>query len=68
MDYTYYTLRNMNMTPLWNHSINIPELKQNSLYQLCATGDADLNGRKYVALAKDTNLLDPNVREKYNLL
>jgi hypothetical protein len=44
---------------------NTHELKQNKTYQLYATGDSDLNGRKYVALSKP-----PTAEEikKYNLL
>jgi hypothetical protein len=44
---------------------NTHELKKDKTYQLYATGDADLNGRKYVALSKP-----PTEEEikKYNLL
>ena len=44
---------------------NTYELKANKTYQLYATGDADLNGRKYVALTKP-----PTAEEikKYNII
>ena len=38
-----------------------------SEFELHATGDADLNGRKYVALPKGTELTD-KVRKQYNIM
>ena len=37
-------------------------------YVLHATGDCDMNGRKYIALPANLNVNDPAVKFKYNLM
>ena len=40
---------------------------KNDSYVLHATGDADLNGRKYIALPAGTKI-DNSIRKEYNLI
>ena len=37
-------------------------------YVLHATGDCDMNGRKYIALPAYLNVNDPAVKAKYNIM
>lgn len=46
---------------------NCDELEDNKLYELYATGDADLDGRKWVAIEINKNI-DCSVKTKYNLI
>lgn len=48
-----------------NYVINVHKLDTTKTYQLYATGDADLNGRKYVALS---NPPTEKEKKKYNLI
>ena len=48
-----------------NYVTNIHKLDTTKTYQLYPTGDADLNGRKYVALSKPPTEED---KKKYNLM
>jgi len=72
MDFTY-TLEQihiMNSTNIWKNSIHIYQLNNHNKkqqYELHATGDCDLNGRKYVALRKGTDITDQKIRAKINL-
>ena len=73
MDFVYTSkqIRSMNVTNTWKNSIYI--YKENNhnkkqQYELHATGDCDLNGRKYVALSKGTDTTDPKIRAKFNLM
>lgn len=66
--YSEKTIEYMNYGALWNHSITIKKKDKNDSYELHATGDADLNGRKYVALPAGTNIKDPRIIKKYNLM
>ena len=68
--YTLSTIETMNYTSTWNHCIKFSKSKSKSdiLYELHPTGECDLNGRKYIALPKNTNINDPNIRKKYNLI
>jgi len=47
-----------------SYVINTSQLEQTKQYQLYPTGEADLNGRKYVALSKPT----PEEIKKYNIM
>ena len=47
-----------------NYVTNVHKLDTSKTYQLYATGDADLNGRKYVALSNPTE----EEKKKYNLI
>tara|TARA_Y100000816_G_C25844609_1_gene441293 strand:+ start:47 stop:277 length:231 start_codon:yes stop_codon:yes gene_type:complete len=68
-------IQSMNYGALWNGCITIHKEKKSlfsnkpvsSEFELHATGDADLNGRKYVALPKGTELTD-KVRKQYNIM
>ena len=65
--FTFGTLESMNYSYPQNGSItNTKSLDKNKMYELHATGDADLNGRKYVALPAGIKL-DEYTIEKYNL-
>ena len=69
---THREIEALNRTRLWNNSISIPHAPTKSKttgekLRLHATGYADLNGRKYVALPENTDTNDPIIREKYNL-
>ena len=66
--YSEKTIEYMNYGELWNDCITIKKKDKNDSYELHATGDADLNGRKYVALPKGTNIKDPRIIRKYNLM
>ena len=69
--YTSETITCMNYSDVWRNCITIEknDKKDNSgLFELHATGYSDLDGRKYVALPKGTNIKDPYIKKKYNLL
>jgi hypothetical protein len=66
--YNIKQLKIMNSGSIWRNHIILPDNDNESiLYKLCATGDADLNGRYYVALRKNTNIRDPRIIRYYNL-
>ena len=78
--YTYETINYMNCSDVWRKGITIQDRFQvenkfkpekngfTGLFELHATGYADLDGRKYVALSKGTNIKDPEIKKKYNLI
>ena len=67
--YTCQEIAIKNNNSIWNNTISIVKTqKNNELYSLHPTGDADLNGRNYVALPKGTNVKDPKIIKKYNLI
>ena len=74
MDYNKYTqsgIDRLNNTPTWiGCPIKIEERKERKeqTYVLHATGDADLNGRKYIALPSKCDVSDPTIKRKYNLM
>jgi hypothetical protein len=58
----------MNTNDVWKYNIqNASQLDPNQRYQLHATGYADLNGRKYVALPANTPIT-ACIKQQYNLL
>jgi len=69
---TTYNSQEMNKlsnSDLWKNSIkNVPRVSKNDTtkYTLYSTGDADLNGRKYVSLPSNKVLTDYEKR-KYNI-
>jgi hypothetical protein len=69
--YSLEQIKIMNLSYPWNNSIKPkPEdLKTSSTdrYILHATGDADLNGRKYIPLPVGTEIT-PEIKCKYNLI
>ena len=66
--YTINQLKIMNSTTNWRHHIILPDNKNsNILYKIYATGDADLNGRYYIALNKNINVKNRRIIEMYNL-
>ena len=77
-NFTSYSITSMNGSSTWRDSISIapPETTKSNksswssepLYNLHATGDADLNGRKYVALPVGTDTSNPRIRSEYNLM
>ena len=74
MDYNKYTaneIDTLNNTPTWIRTpIKIEEKKENKeqKYVLHSTGDADMNGRKYIALPSKCDVSDPTIKRKYNLM
>lgn len=64
----------MNCQDKWRNTINIhsdesllpPVSPRKSDYQLMPTGDADMNGRKYVAVPTSTKLTD-KLKQKLNI-
>jgi len=74
MDYNKYTaseINSLNNTPIWIGShIKIEDKKKNTeqKYVLHATGHADMNGRKYIALPSKCDVSDPTIKRKYNLM
>ena len=78
-NFTSYSITSMNGSSTWRNSISISGLPNTTnsnksswssepLYTLHATGDADLDGRKYVALPVGTDTNDPSIRLEYNLM
>lgn len=58
----------MNTNDVWKYSItNASLIDPTQTYQLHATGYADLNGRKYVALPTNIQLTQ-QIKQQYNLL
>ena len=69
--YTSEDIQRMNVTNIWKNSIHIYKPNNHNKkqqYELHATGYCDLNGRKYVALRKETDATDPKIREKLNIM
>ena len=69
--YTSGQIQSMNSTNIWKNSIHIYQPNNHNKkqqYELHATGDCDLNGRKYVALRKGTDTTDPKIWTKLNLM
>tara|TARA_B100001093_G_C26293955_1_gene786457 strand:+ start:370 stop:594 length:225 start_codon:yes stop_codon:yes gene_type:complete len=70
-DYNTFTkeqINSMNLSSTWRHTLSIPNQKSESrLYKLHATGDADLNGRKYISLPADMEITK-EVKERYNII
>lgn len=60
-------LKIMNKSYPWNGTIDIKSSNNNIKYKLHATGDADLNGRKYVAIPVDTKI-SREIARKYNII
>ena len=59
----------MNQTYLWrDKKIVIEKKEENDLYYIYPTGYADSSGRCYVALPIQTNIHDPAIQKKYNLI
>lgn len=67
--YTSSQISSMNNSYPWNGTLSCTDDHKSTsgLYELHATGDADLNGRKYIALPKETKITE-EVRRKYNLM
>lgn len=70
--YSIGEINKLNATYPWNLSISVPNVSAQTesskqKYALYSTGDADLDGRKYVSLPVGINTSDPVVRKKYNL-
>ena len=69
--YTSEQIQSMNSTNIWKNSIHIykpDNHNKKQQYELHATGDCDLNGRKYVALRKGTDTTDPKIKAKLNMM
>jgi hypothetical protein len=70
-DYNTYTkeqIHSMNFSSTWRGTLSTPGQKSESgLYKLHATGDADLNGRKYIYLPADMEITK-EVKERYNII
>ena len=71
ISYTKNSISKLNSTKTWNSCIiNTSEIKNynhTTKFTLYPTGEADLSGRKYVALP-NTLKITPNIKTKYNLL
>ena len=52
-------VKQLNQSNLWNNCISVGQQTKTDAYTLHATGDADLNGRKYIALPSSMNVNDP---------
>ena len=67
--YTSGQVSKMNYGYPWNGTLSQPvsEKNKSGLYELHATGDADLNGRKYIALPSGTKLT-ADVKKQYNIM
>ena len=78
-DYIKYSSReilDLRKTKTWNRVLNTTEaeksnvgnVKDTTTYVLHATGDCDMNGRKYIALPANLDINDIAVKTKYNLM
>ena len=69
--YTYSELTSMRNEKEWKNCMliykNNRDNKDDTNYNLHATGDADMNGRIYVAIPKSKKLT-PETKKKYNIL
>ena len=78
MDYKQYTnseINKLNKSDVWYRTpINVEKNSQesksqkNQTYILHATGDCDMNGRRYIALPSDCNHNSSEIKKKYNLM
>ena len=74
MDYKQYSNReisDLNNTQTWYQKpieIKSDKKDKNEKYILHATGDADMNGRKYIALPYNCDTSNQAIKQKYNLL
>ena len=71
MSYTFdkHTIDKMNYNSTWKQSITYGSPSKNNEYKLYATGNYNLtNGRQYIALDKNIDVTDRQVRRKYNLM
>ena len=74
MDYKQYTnheISGLNKTQTWYQKpieIKSDKKDKNEKYILHATGDADMNGRKYIALPYNCDTSNQAIKQKYNLL
>ena len=59
-------------TKTWSGCLNTTYIDKNkekgTTYVLHATGDCDLDGRKYIALPANLNINKNSVKTKYNLM
>ena len=65
--YSSQSIDAMNYSATWRHCISMPETSKTDSYTLYPTGDADLNGRKYVALPKEC-IITSFIKQKYNII
>ena len=65
--FTHTMLVQKSYTEPWNGCIILPKKNTSNTYELHATGDADLNGRKYVSLPTGTKLTD-KIKREFNIL
>ena len=67
--YSSSQLSTMNYSYPWNGKLTSPNDQKSSsdLYELHATGNADLNGREYIALPKGITIT-PEIKRRYNLI
>lgn len=65
--YSSQRIYSMYCTSTWRHCISMPETSKTDSYTLYPTGDADLNGRKYVALPKEC-IITSFIKQKYNII
>ena len=74
MDYKQYSnseISDLNKTQTWFQKpieIKGDKKDKNEKYILHATGDADMNGRKYIALPYNCDTSNQAIKQKYNLL
>lgn len=66
--YDKHGINNLSNTNIWKNCLHKPIESNNNKYKIYATGYCDVSGRKYVALPIETNIKDPNIRYKYNLM
>lgn len=53
---------------VWSGSLDVSNVKDKKFkYVIHSTGDADMNGRKYVALPEDTRITS-EIKRRYNLM
>lgn len=68
MDHSQITT--MTRSGLWNNKLIIASTTTNdpkTKFELYATGEADMNGRTYIAIPVNTNITH-ELKQKYNLL
>jgi len=68
--YTTHEISDLNKTQTWFQKpieIKGDKKDKNEKYILHATGDADMNGRKYIALPYNCDTSKDDIKTKYNL-
>jgi hypothetical protein len=69
--YSKTEITSMKYSGIWNNCLvesnTVTNKNSNGLFELHATGDCDLDGRKYVSLPVGTQIT-PAIKKEYNII